>query len=143
MRGIVFVALAAIAALLLAGGCFAPAIQKPAPEGKNCDYNNDCFVKSFLECGKAHGTLAPDENSSFYFQVMGNEGNKCKVYIQLLKAAGVPEFMNGMDAICKMSPAELAQQTQNKGAGMDISKMDCQGPLYEAIKAAQSLQGTK
>ena len=141
MKGIALVALAAIAALLLVGGCFGPTVQKPAPEGKLCDYNTDCAVAAFLGCEKSHGNIQSDPNTQLYYQVIGMEGQNCKVYIQLIKAKDIPEFMYGMDAICKVAPTELAQKFTS-GATIDVSKMDCTGPLYEAAKTAQSLQGT-
>ena len=131
---------AAVLALFLVVGCFGPTVQKPAPQGKLCDYNVECAAESFLSCDKSYGTLTPDTNTSFYFQVIGPEETNCSVYVQLIKATGIPDFMSGLDAICIVTPMELAQKF-GTGANIDISEMNCTGPLYEAAKAAQALQG--
>ena len=137
---VLFLALLALSAAIILSGCFGPTVQKPAPEGKLCDYNMDCAAESFFSCDKSYGNIQPDPDSEMYYQVIGTEGDKCNVYIQLKKAKDVPEFMYGMDAICKVTPAELAEKFVS-GGNIDISKMNCTGPLYEAAKAAQALSG--
>jgi hypothetical protein len=139
MKGIVLVLAVLLASVFLVGGCFGPTVQKPAPAGKACDLNNECLMGSFIGCEIAYGTLNPDAQTSFYLQIIGPEGENCKVYLQMLKAKDVPQFMYGLDAICKIKPAELVQQMQTQGAGMDITKMDCQGPLFDAAKTAKAL----
>ena len=139
MKGKIFVLVVLVAAVLFVGGCLGSSVQKPAPAGKACDTNSECMMESFLGCNTAYGNLNPDPQNSFYYQVIGTEGENCKVYLQMLKAKDVPEFMNGLDAICKVKPADLAQKIEAQGAGMDISRMDCQGPLYDAAKTVQSL----
>jgi len=134
-RSFVLVAVSIIAFTLLFG-CFSPTVQKPEPKGTNCNENNNCFAENFLDCKEAYGNLSPDQNTLLYIQIIGTESNKCEVYLQLLKAPSLPDFLSGLDAICKVTPEELAQLQENP----DISNADCQGPLYDAMKTIQQFQ---
>jgi len=139
MKGKIFAIAVLLAIVLIVSGCFGPTVQKPVPNGKACDTNGECLLASFMTCEAAYGTFTPDPQNSFYFQVIGTDGNNCKVYLQMQKAKDVPQFMNGLDAICKVAPADLVQKMQTQGVGMDITQMDCYGALYEAAKTAKTL----
>jgi hypothetical protein len=134
MKKVIFVVLI-VASLFFVAGCFAPSIEKPAPIGTNCSGNDICFATNFLTCEEAYGNISPDANTELYLQIIGYSGEKCEVYLQVNKAASVPEMFLGLDAICKVTPQELLELQES----MNIGDMDCKGPLYDAAITAKNL----
>jgi len=117
---------------LFLSGCFTT-IPRPEQEGKMCA-DDICFVEAFFNCEKAFGETTQEGNQA-YIQIQGKEGEKCIVYIEMLKAEGVPEFLKGLNAICKVTEADIPKITDQQ-----IDQLDCTGPLYDALKAVKSTQ---
>ena len=131
-KSIVLLFLLVLASFILLG---CTTIEKPQAKGVECN-DDACFATNFLTCESAFGELTPDGENTFYGQIIGEEDDKCKVYIEVVEAKTSPVPITGLNAICKVAPEELAKLT-------DISQvitLDCYGPLFEAIKAYTSLQ---
>jgi hypothetical protein len=111
-------------------------ISVPEKNGANCDFNEDCLIENFIVCEKAYGRINADQNSEIYFQITGEKEEKCEVYIQLNKSSAVPEFFNGLNANCILGFDEF-MILRNE---MNIDKLNCQGPLYEAALQISALK---
>lgn len=129
MKKIIFLLILIITLFLF--GCVTN-IQKPSVKGTNCDTNQNCLLKNFNECNKAYGKII-DGNESLFVQILEKENEKCSVYIELKKSTRVPEFLFGMNAKCTLKINELTEVLEK----MNIEDLDCEGPLYDALKSAK------
>jgi hypothetical protein len=132
MKKIALIMLAVLLVLLFFG---CTTVERPEPEGTECT-DETCFAKGFLFCDKSFGEIAPDLDNLIYGQVIGKEDGKCKIYIEVVEAKASPVPIDGLNAICKVTPEELM-------AIKDISEvngLDCYGPLFDAAKTYIALQ---
>ena len=132
MKEIIFLLVLLVSALFLFG---CTTIEKPVAQGIECS-DDVCFATNFLSCESAFGEMIPDGENTFYGQILGEEDDKCKVYIEVVEAKNSPVPINGLNAICKATPEELAKLTDIS----QVTTLDCYGPLFEAIKAYSALQ---
>jgi hypothetical protein len=119
--------------MIFVSGCLGPGIVVPEKEGVDCENNMLCIVENFLSCKKAFGTIIEKDNETF-IQIIEPVEEKCEVYIKIEKSNDLPEILYGLDMRCKLSIIELASMQE-----MDITKMDCEGPLYDTTITAKNL----
>jgi len=98
---------------------------------KSCS-NEYCFEEAISNCDKAKITLE-EEGSVTYYEIEGEEGNDCRIYIKLesLSSAGKnAALFEDADMICDVPKEEFSRM--NTDEMMD--NLDyCHGRLKEAI----------
>lgn len=64
-------------------------------------------------------------------KVIGEENNLCEVFATLTRAPGFEALLIGSNATCFLTQSEI----NNLSNDTDISKLNCEGVLYELAKA--------
>ena len=139
---VAIILVAAIAVLISpAGGIIISTVVSNAggrvePSGKVCGEDIDC-VRQLAETCTVGNSVFSKEGIDGFMQIQGQEERGCKVHIRIDKHPEMPAEMISMGmntATCWFATADI--ETLDPST-IDVSELDCEGPLYETVKATK------
>ena len=99
--------------------------------GISCEENIDCVKNLAANCEVGNSQFN-EEGIEGMMQIIGNEERGCKVYIRIDKHPDIPPIIGSLDSMCWFAPEDIPDLDP---ATINITELDCEGPLFEAAKA--------